>query len=291
MSTSSSSRAALLMGWAPGKPSTRAVLGLPGAHRLDVQPAGSVDAAEPSRMTATTREPRCGDQGRHGDPGVAEALDRDRGAIEVEADVASRLDDGHDRAAAGSLDAALGAAQADGLAGDDGGDGVPDVHRVGVHDPGHRLGVRVHVRGRDVPLRADEDADLGRVAARQPFELTPGEQLGIDAHAALAAAEWDGHDGAFPGHPHGQGTNLVEASRPGGSADHPWRGRGPGCAGRGSPERPRTLPSSMRTGTETMSSRSHSRRTARRAGSRSSRSAAMSNWRCAVAQGSTAGTT
>ena len=122
----------------------------------------------------------------------------------------------------------------------------------------------------------------------RPFELAHGEPLGIDADAALAAAVGDAHDGALPGHPHGQGTDLVEASRPGGSAGHPWRDRDPGCAGRGSPGRPRTLPSSMRTGTETMSSRSHSRSTARRPGSRSRRSAAMSNWRWAVAQGSMA---
>ena len=51
------------------------------------------------------------------------------------------------------------------------GTGVADVHGVRVHDPGHRLRVRVDVGCRDVLLRADEDGDLGRVAARQAFQL------------------------------------------------------------------------------------------------------------------------
>ena len=72
------------------------------------------------------------------------------------------LDDRVDAAAGRGLVAALGAAEADRLAGDDARDRVPDVHRVGVHHPGHDLGVGVHVRRGDVALRADEHLDLGR---------------------------------------------------------------------------------------------------------------------------------
>ena len=104
----------------------------------------------------------------------------------------------------------FGAAEGDRLAGDHGRDGVPDVHRVRVHDPGHRLGVGVDVRGGDVALGADEDADLGREAAGQALELALAELLGVDDDAALAAAERDAHDGALPGHPHRQGLDLVE---------------------------------------------------------------------------------
>src|SRR3990172_3593763 len=48
-----------------------------------------------------------------------------------------------------------------GFAGEEGGDGVSAVHAVRVHDPCHDLVVGTHVRGGNVSLGADEDADLG----------------------------------------------------------------------------------------------------------------------------------
>jgi len=72
-------------------------------------------------------------------------------------------------AAPGGLGAALAATNVDRLAGDDGRDGIADGHAVGVHDPGHRLGVGAHVRGGDVAVRADEQRYLAGVAAGQPF--------------------------------------------------------------------------------------------------------------------------
>ena len=59
-------------------------------------------------------------------------------------------------------------------------------------------------------LGADDDADLGRVAAGQALELLVRELLGVDDDAALAAAVRDADDGALPGHPHRQGLDLVE---------------------------------------------------------------------------------
>ena len=130
-----------------------AVLRLPGAHGAHVEPVAAGDAAD---RVADGDDAGADllEQRRRRRAGVAEALDGDGRAVDVEPDVARCLDDRHDRAAAGGLDAALGPAQADRLAGDDAGHGVPDVHRVGVHHPGHHLGVRVHVRRRDVLLRA-----------------------------------------------------------------------------------------------------------------------------------------
>ena len=86
-------------------------------------------------------------------------------------EVAGGLDDAEDRAAAVASLRPSRAAEADRLAGDDARDRVARVHRVGVHDPGHDLGVGVHVRRRDVALRADEDLDLGDEAAGQALEL------------------------------------------------------------------------------------------------------------------------
>jgi len=85
------------------------------------------------------------------------------------------------------------------------------MHRVGVHHPGHDLRRRVDVGGRDVSLGADEDADLGRVAPGERLELLERELLGVDDDAALAAAVRDPDDRALPGHPHGEGLDLVDA--------------------------------------------------------------------------------
>ena len=118
---------------------------------------------------------------------------------------------GDDRdAAAGGFAAAAGAAEGDGLAGDDGGDGLAHVHGVGVHDPGHGLLVGVHVGGGDVFFRADELDERGGVAAGHAFELALGHGLGIADDAALGAAEGDVDDGAFPGHPGSECADFVE---------------------------------------------------------------------------------
>src|SRR5207342_758976 len=142
--------------------------------------------------------------------GVAEALDGDGRPAQVHPEVGCRLDDAVHGAAGRRLVATLRATERDRLAGDDARDGVPDVHRVGVHDPGHRLGVRVHVRGGDVPLRPDDDADLGRVTPGQALELLVGQLLRVDDDATLATAVRDADDCALPGHPHREGLDLVE---------------------------------------------------------------------------------
>src|SRR5215510_351783 len=74
-------------------------------------------------------------------------------------------------AAAGSLAPARGAAEVYWLPGYHCVNGVPRVHRVGVHDPGHGLFVGVHVRSGNISLRSDEVAKLCRVASCHPFEL------------------------------------------------------------------------------------------------------------------------
>ncbi len=187
----------------------RAVLRLPGTDGLDVQALRPVDAAlrigDGHDPGAYVRE-----QGGRRGTGVAEALDGHRGALDVQAKVARRLGDGDHTATAGGLGAAFRTTQADGLAGDHARHGVADMHGVGVHDPGHRLGVGVDIRRGDVLLGPDEHADLGRVAPRQPLQLTQRELLGVDPHAALATTIGDAHHGALPGHPHGQGADLVE---------------------------------------------------------------------------------
>ena len=104
---------------------------------------------------------------------VAEALDRDGRALDVEAEVLRRFARHDHHAASGRLAPSERAAHLDRLAGDDRRLGVADVHAVGVHDPRHHLLVGVHVRRRHVLLGADGVDDLGDVAAGQRFELAP----------------------------------------------------------------------------------------------------------------------
>ena len=185
------------------------VLALPGDDLGDVEAGRVVDAAGRVGHGDDGRALLADQPGRDR-AGVAEALDRDARLGQVHAEVAGRLDDGVDAAAGRRLVAALGAAEADRLAGDDARDRVAGVHRVGVHHPGHDLGVGVDVRRRDVLLGPDQDLDLGEEAPGQALELLLAELLGIDDHAALAAAVRDADDRALPGHPHREGLDLVE---------------------------------------------------------------------------------
>src|SRR6185369_13037772 len=186
-----------------------AVLGLPADHLADVEAVRVVDAA--GRVgDGDDRRALLNDQPGGDRAGVAEALDRDARRGQVHPEMARRLDDRVHAATGRRLVAAFGATEADGLAGDDARDRVARVHGIGVHHPGHDLGVGVDVRRRDVLLGSDEDLDLGEKAAGQALELLLAELLGIDDDATLAAAVRDADDRALPGHPHGEGLDLVE---------------------------------------------------------------------------------
>ena len=122
-------------------------------------------------MTATICAPSSASSVRRDRADVAEALDGDRRALDVEADVLGRFARDDRDAAAGGFAAAERAAHLERLAGDDRRLRVADVHRVGVHDPRHDLLVGVDVRRRDVLFRADRLDDFGDVAARERLEL------------------------------------------------------------------------------------------------------------------------
>ena len=86
----------------------------------------------------------------------------------------------------------------------------PTCMRVGVHHPRHDLLVGVDVGRRDVFLRPDGVDDLGDVAAGQRFELAPRHLGRVADDAALAAAERDVRDRAFPRHPRRERGDFVE---------------------------------------------------------------------------------
>src|SRR5205085_6968461 len=81
---------------------------------------------------------------------VAEAVDGDARVAQRDAPHAAGLAHGVEAAARRRFAAPLRAAQRDGLASDDAQLRVAVNHREGVHDPGHRLLVRVNVGRGDV---------------------------------------------------------------------------------------------------------------------------------------------
>ncbi len=161
------------MSVAPGKPWTVPCSSFQAMTLAMSRPAGLWMPPVESE-TATTVAPSSPIRRAAIEPALPKPWTATRGLRQVHAEVAGGLDDAVDAAAGGRLVATLRAAEADRLAGDDARDGVAGVHRVGVHHPGHDLGVGVDVRGRDVLLGADEDLDLGEEAAGQPLELLHG---------------------------------------------------------------------------------------------------------------------
>ena len=95
---------------------------------------------------------------------------------------------------------------------------LPHMHGVGIHDPGHGLLVGVDVRRGHVLLRPDKFDQLRGIAAGHSLQLADRHLLGVANHAALGAPKWDIDHGALPGHPAGQGANLIQ-SYIGGIAD------------------------------------------------------------------------
>src|SRR5205085_5422607 len=87
---------------------------------------------------------------------------------------------------------------------------VPADHRDGVHDPSHRLIVRIDIGRGDVAVWADDGRDLKGVAARQAFEFVLRHGFRIADDAAFAAAVRDAHGRALPSHPRGERLDFVE---------------------------------------------------------------------------------
>src|SRR6185295_18607952 len=141
---------------------------------------------------------------------VAVALDRDRHALELLAQVLAGFLDRDSAAARRRLAAAQRAAQGDRLSGHDAGGRESLAHGEGVHDPRHDLRVGVDVGRGNVLLRPDDDGDLVRVAPGHALQLVEREHLGIHLDPALGAVVGQVDYRAFPGHPGGERLHLVE---------------------------------------------------------------------------------
>ena len=100
------------------------------------------------------------------------------------------------------------AAQRDGLAGDYAGGGGAVVHGVRVHHPRHGLGVGVDVRGGNILVRADDDADLAGVAPCDALEFRARIVARVETDATLGAAKGQVDRSSLDGHPGRQGHDF-----------------------------------------------------------------------------------
>ena len=87
---------------------------------------------------------------------------------------------------------------------------MADVHRVGVHDPGHGLLIGIHIRRRHIALRADVIQDFRRVAPGNALQFPHRELGGITDNTAFGSSKGDIDDRALPGHFGGQASNFVQ---------------------------------------------------------------------------------
>ena len=179
------------------------------AQRLDVETARVVDAAGDVRDRDHGRALGV-ELGGRDSAHVAETLDDAALLVEAPAELLAGPLDHHHDARSRRLVPEERAPQRDRLAGDDLRHGVADLHRVGVHHPGHRLLVRGHVGSRDVLLRADDRQQLGGEAPRDLLELVARELTGAAADATLGAPVREPQERALPGHPHRQRGALAE---------------------------------------------------------------------------------
>ena len=92
---------------------------------------------------------------------------------------------------------------------------MPRVHRIRIHDPCHRLFVRIHVGRRHVFLRSDEVDQLRRVTSGHSFKLAERHLRRIANDAALRSPKRNIHNRTFPGHPCCKRANFINI--------HVWR--------------------------------------------------------------------
>ena len=81
---------------------------------------------------------------------------------------------------------AAGPSQGYGLAGNHSQDGMANGHGIGIHDPGHRLGICVDIRSGNIPVWANHYQNLKSVTPGETFQFALRHALGIANHSALS---------------------------------------------------------------------------------------------------------
>src|SRR5450830_280210 len=148
---------------------------------------------------------------------VTETLHDHFRAFDRHADLGGGIATDHVHATAGRIAATQAAAQRNWFTGHHASRHIAADHGVAVHHPRHDLFIGVDVWCRNILVRADDHADLARVATGQALQLTFRQGLRIDTDTAFGAAVWhvdccilDRHPGR-QGHHFRQGHVLVEA--------------------------------------------------------------------------------
>src|SRR6266702_2645813 len=141
---------------------------------------------------------------------VAEALNHDAAALFFDSQFREGFVAANHHAAPGGFFPAARAAEFNGLAGDDGGGGLTDVHRVRVHDPSHGLFVGADVGRWDVALRTQPIGQFRGVAASEPLEFSAGHLPRIADHPAFGSAKRNIYHRALPGHPGRKRADFID---------------------------------------------------------------------------------
>ena len=81
-----------------------------------------------------------------------------------------------------------------------------------IHDPGHRLSIRAHVRSRDVFVRAEDVMDLIHEAPSQSFQFIDRQIFGIHGDATFGTAIGNVHNRGLPCHQRRQGQDFVSVN-------------------------------------------------------------------------------
>ena len=186
-----------------------AVLVAPGDRRGDVEPVGVVEAAGHVGESGDA-EAALVEQAGEGAADHARALDVHAQALTLQPEVGEREAQDDEESLGHRLPRAHAPREGQGLACDGRGRGGALVAADGVEDPGHHALVRVDVRGEDVALGADVADQVGRVATHRALELAHAEVARVGADPAAGAAEGHAEQRALPGHPAGEGAQLVE---------------------------------------------------------------------------------
>src|SRR5260370_4228256 len=119
------------------------------------------------------------EQARGSRSGVAEALNGDGRSAERDFFQLAGFFDDVEKAARGGFAASFGTANGNGFAGDDTVRGMSDGHRIGIHDPGHRLRVGVNIRRGNAHGESNDRQNLPGVTAAHTFEFALGYSLWI----------------------------------------------------------------------------------------------------------------
>jgi len=99
------------------------------------------------------------------------------------------------------------------LTGNHAGGVLPGDARILIHHPAHHLGGGANVRRGYVLARTDVAVHSAHISPAQAFFFRDRKRGGVHHNAALAAAQGDIGDSAFPGHPHGKRPHGVGSFR------------------------------------------------------------------------------